>query len=321
MKKNRLGICVFYDSDGIVDDYVSYFLDKLAPFLSQLCIVVNGRLSNEGRKKLQRYSHNIILRENIGFDAYAYKCALESYGYEKLQEFNEVLVFNTTCFGPIYPFNELFEKIQNKTCDFWGVWDWKAPVNSDWVQGWHIPSFFCCYRNTLLKSETFKQYWETLPEIKTYNDAVLNHEQRQTPYFTQKGFKYEVCYDLAKYATDEEYWPHIREIEYIKNERFPLLKRRPFFIVNGQIDASHYKEIFSFIPKQTEYDLNLIIQNLKRTQNFDSITRTSVWKKMLWKIKSKIFLGKKSAKYKNKIKNSSDRDIIIKQLKDYENGK
>ena len=203
----RLGVCIFYDQNGIVDKYVEYFLQELLPFLSELCIVVNGEIKNTGNEKLKKYTDHILIRENKGLDAYAYKYALEYYGWDKIKDFDEVIMFNTTCFAPIYPFKEMFDKIDKMTCDFWGLWKWKAPKNSGWIQGYHIPSFFYGYKKSLLKSNALRTYWETMPEINCYKDAVLYHEQRQTPYFTKLGFKFETCYNLEKNETNKEYWP------------------------------------------------------------------------------------------------------------------
>lgn len=261
----RLGICVFFDKEGITDKYVCYFLQELLPFLTDLCIVINGKITEASKEKLAKYSNNILQRENYGFDAYAYKFALENYGWDKLKEYEEVILFNTTCFAPIFPFKEMFTKIEQKECDFWGLWKWKAPENSKWKKGYHIPSFFFGYRKSLLQSNCLKNYYETMPEIKAYEDAVLYHEQRQTPYFTNKGFKYEVCYNLDEYATDKEYWPHTKESIYVKNERFPFIKRRSFFVYKNSINYKDCKRIAQII-RETKFDANLIIENIVRTQ-------------------------------------------------------
>ena len=43
--KNRLALYCFYDRDGIVDDYVIYFLRELRKTVSKICCVVNGKLT------------------------------------------------------------------------------------------------------------------------------------------------------------------------------------------------------------------------------------------------------------------------------------
>ncbi len=52
--------------------------------LSELVIVVNGELTATSYAKLSAFTDNIILRENKGLDAWSYKTALESYGWDRL---------------------------------------------------------------------------------------------------------------------------------------------------------------------------------------------------------------------------------------------
>ena len=105
----RLGIFFFYDAEGVVDDYIPTLLNGFRPYLSEMTIVCNGKLNEAGEKILSSYTNNLIVRPNEGFDVWAYKTAMESYGWEKLVSFDEVVLFNATIMGPVYPFSEMFE--------------------------------------------------------------------------------------------------------------------------------------------------------------------------------------------------------------------
>ena len=299
MKKiKRLGICVFYDKDGIVDKYVLFFLQELMLYLDELCIIINGKIIDKELCKLEEYTNKIIIRENKGLDAQAYKEGLLFYGWDKLKNFDEIIMCNTTCFAPIFPFDEMFKKITEKECDFWGLWRWKAPQKSKWIKGYHIPSFFYAYRNSLVKTKDFKEYWDTMPQIKTYKDAVLYHEQRQTPFFVAKGYKYEVCYDLTKYETDKEYWPITKEAKICEKEKFPFIKRRGLFIENNTIKKTHCKKIAKLIKEKTNYDLKIVKENLDRTQTIT--TKKIKRKKIKFALKILIYklLNDKKKKFK-----------------------
>ena len=92
----RLIIFFFYDKDGIVDDYIPYMLNDLNKNISELMIVCNGLLEDKSREKLEKLTSNILVRENKGFDIWAYKTGLEHYGWKKLAEFDEVIFMNFT---------------------------------------------------------------------------------------------------------------------------------------------------------------------------------------------------------------------------------
>ena len=161
----RLGIFVFYDKQGIVDRYVEYLLDSLREHLSRLVIVCNGILTADGSCTLQKYTKEVYLRENKGFDAMAYKLAMTSYlGWDEVAQFDEVLLFNDTFYGPFYPFAEMFEAMEHKPCDFWGITSEKRfkdyLFGTDTVTPTHVHTYFCVYRRRAVINEAFRNYWD-----------------------------------------------------------------------------------------------------------------------------------------------------------------
>ena len=47
----RLAIFFFYDRGGIVDSYVPYLLEDLKKNVSEIFVVCNGKLKEEGKKR------------------------------------------------------------------------------------------------------------------------------------------------------------------------------------------------------------------------------------------------------------------------------
>ncbi len=115
MSYNRLGIFLTYDPEGIVDDYIGYLLEDISPMFSKLIIVCNGFLLPESRKKLEKYSQNIFVRENIGFDFCAWKESMfEYFGYARVREYDELVLFNDSFFGPLHSFSQVFEDMEGR---------------------------------------------------------------------------------------------------------------------------------------------------------------------------------------------------------------
>lgn len=270
---NRLCIYFFYDKDGIVDDYVAYYLEKMRNFCREICVVVNGNLTGESKQKLLSLCNKLIIRENSGFDAWAYKEALYSYGLENIANvFNEVLFNNFTCFGPIGSFEPMFSKMENSVCDFWGHCRY-YPSRGQKVGGQPIPehlmSYFIVFRKNILTSEYFSRYWETLKPINNYDDARLNHEFRLTPYFERLGFisdayvNQEKCYRLSGTNTTV-----FNAFDQIVKDDSPLLKRKALFIKNGKSVFSvkfSQTALLNYIMSQNLYDVKLCLDNLIRT--------------------------------------------------------
>lgn len=86
MEKRRLGIFLFYDAAGVVDDYVTFLLADLRRVLTELIVIANGVVQDEGRKRLSRFADAFVVRENRGFDAGAWKEGIVAVcGEEKLR--------------------------------------------------------------------------------------------------------------------------------------------------------------------------------------------------------------------------------------------
>ena len=110
----RLGILCFYDKNGRAAKFLDGFLEDLMRNLTDLVVIVNGKIDDEARKMFGKYTDIIMVRENTGLDVAAYKQALLTIGWEKLETYDEVLCLNDTIMGPVYPFKEMFETMSRK---------------------------------------------------------------------------------------------------------------------------------------------------------------------------------------------------------------
>lgn len=263
----RLAIAFFFDENHVVDDYMVYLMRHLKPFVDHTIFVSNGPLSKNSEVALQEVCEEVILRENEGFDVWAYKTGLEHIGYDRLKEYDELLLYNHTFYGPIFPFSEMFEEMGKRSDDFWGISSHGKldpnPFTGSGVLPEHINSHFIAVRQPLLSSIIFRQYWENMDEIKTYDDSVLKHESRFTKYFTNYGYSWSTYVDLNEYDSP---YPVFINIEKTIENRNPILKRRlffhdPLFMDHHAIDLPH---VLRIISEKTEYDTGLIWKNIVR---------------------------------------------------------
>ncbi len=279
----RLGIFLSYDKDGIIDDYICYMLEDLCKNLTELVVVVNGVLTAEGRLRLEKYTKNIFVRENKGFDAGAWKDAMISYiGWNTLSVYDEIILLNDSFYGPLYPFNVMFEEMKTHQVDFWGITDHAeqdVPINSKLYDHMpaHIQSYFTVFRKELHNSEVFKIYWENLPYFESLWETTCGHEVVVTQYFKDHGFSWEAyssTLDLdGTYPNNQPVIPHCFADTYdlIKLYKCPIIKRHCF----GFDYANHLnwasglqlKKSIDYISKTTNYDVSLIYKNLLRQYN------------------------------------------------------
>lgn len=227
----RVIFYLFYDPRGIVDDYVDYKLRRLRPFAEHIVAIVNGPLTEAGRERLEAVADEVMQRENVGFDVWGYKTALERFGEAALAEYDELILMNYTWFGPVRPFGPVFDRMNALDVDFWGMTDHAAttpnPVTLDGTMPSHIQSHWIAVRKSLFTSDSWHEYWRDMPSITSYNDSILNHESRFTNHFEELGHRYEVAFPHAHYP--DTLHPAFDSAHRLIEDGCPVLKRRPFF--------------------------------------------------------------------------------------------
>lgn len=284
---NRYAVYVFYDKDGIVDEYNYVFLRELKKNIARLLVVCNGEIDEKGLKGLEEIADEVIVRPNEGFDITAYKLGIEHYGYEALQQYDEVIILNNTCFGPLYPFSEMFSTMAEKDIDFWGItqfhevpFDPFGTIKYGYIPK-HIQSYFMVFRHSLVCSDDFKKYWSNMPVIHSYEEAIGFHETVFTKDFADKGYKWNVYVntdDLEDYTYEA-----LRDFPkyLIKQKRCPIIKKRGFFhdysesLSRSGGEAS--KEALDYIEEHLNYDTGMIYRNLLRVSNQADLKKRLHW--------------------------------------------
>jgi len=279
----RLAIFFFYDKDGIVDDYIPYMFEDLNKNISELLVVCNGKLTSEGRTKLEKCTSSILVRDNIGFDVWAYKEGLENYGWDRLAEFDEVILMNFTMYGPLYPFKDMFDEMNKRDLDFWGItkhhsvsWDSFGTCKYGYIPE-HIQSSFLVVRQDMIKRKEYQEFWNSMREINSYADSVGYYEAIFTKDFNDLGFKSDVYINTDDLEGYTRYPLMMMSHELIKNRKCPVMKRKSFTqnymdIITDTVGNTTV-DTFEYIQDNLDYDVNLIWDNLLRTENMGNIKR------------------------------------------------
>lgn len=225
----RLLIYVVYDPRGDIEDYIPYALSHLREHCARIVTVVNGALTDRGRERLSAVADDVIVRANEGFDIWGYKHGLDTIG-DEIAEFDEVIIANDTWFGPVQPFGPVFERMDVRRLHFWGMTDHVRvephPFTNTGYLPYHLQSYWLVVRRDMFMSEEWRRYWNDLPEMNSYSDAVVKHEGVFTEHFTDLGFVGEVAFPTL---TDKVENHAVLYAEQLLEAGCPTLKRRPFF--------------------------------------------------------------------------------------------
>lgn len=264
----RICIFSFYDEHGIVDDYVIYFLTELNKFVGKTIFYSNGPLTRDSEIALRGVVDEVLIRPNEGFDVLAYKEGLEKIEFGRDGDCDEILMVNHTCYGPIYPFKELFDEMDSRKCDFWGITAHMEmtpnPLTGTGTLPYHLNANFIAVRRTMFESKTFQQYWKQMSGRISYEEAILSHEARFTEYFTKLGYNAETYIDSKKYGT---HYPAILDVDETLIDRCPIIKRRAFFHDPRFLEryAADLPRALGVIEKTSDYDRGLIWRNIVRS--------------------------------------------------------
>lgn len=249
--KKRLLVMTLFDSDGVFEEYIYFFIEELLKEISKLVIIVNGDVDENSYNKLKRYTSDIIIRENTGFDVGAYRCFFSNCtSLETLNLYDEIILSNDTCFGPFVAFSSIFKEMDSRNVDFWGI-DFYDNNLFKFIQ-----SNFLVFSKQTFES-VYSYFINQLNcEIATKHDACMKFERGLFKYLVENGYSF--SYYTKKNNVDPYAAPNVLIEEY----HCPFLKKRAF-----QINFDTYKnnllETIKIIQDSFDYDENFIIEYLK----------------------------------------------------------
>lgn len=288
MLKNpsRLGIFVFFDPQGIVDNYVIHLLKELRPHFSRVVAISNIALDDCAKKRLLLWTDGLFIRQNRGLDAAAFKEGLISFcGWDEVEKYDEVILFNDTFFGPIHSFDDMFQEMDQQDIDFWGMSiGYHQPDNWHRVKyGYlpdHIQTFFVAFRKNMVCSEAFHTYWNNYDD--TLNDfisVVSQHEVIMTKHFQDLGFCWAIYANTAQYRSEHPaenfnlYHYHAHTM--MQDMKFPVFKKKTLNLnIPDQLNIQDLEcsaDAMNYIQTETGYDTKMIWDNVLRLYNISDL--------------------------------------------------
>ena len=116
----RTALCAIYEESGTLPRDIEYMINNLRTEVNYLIIIINGVLEN--KEAIEEQADSLVVRENRGFDAGAFKDAFFRPEVRAVIDQSDELVFcNNTFYGPLISFSELFDKMSSSKADFWGL--------------------------------------------------------------------------------------------------------------------------------------------------------------------------------------------------------
>ncbi|MDR0298921.1 MAG: rhamnan synthesis F family protein [Streptococcaceae bacterium] len=272
--RNRILLYLHYNRFGELADYVPYQLEKIRPIFDRVFFITNSELSPENiaRLKNNQLIDDFLIHENDGgYDFKAWSDTMNMIGFDKLAEYDSVTIMNDTCFGPVYDFAPTFEEFdKNAEVDFWGLtnnraqdirahWDPSTPIHLPN----HIQSYFVSYKQNMVKSEAFKNFWK---EIKIFDHVlhiIVEYETKMTKYFEDAGFKSDCVFNTLETPWSPLEMPthdfSVFALPELMRRKFPFLKIRAFTNLAKNIFTP---AVIDVLERNTDYPVQYIVDHM-----------------------------------------------------------
>lgn len=236
----RLAIFIHYDEAGLVSEQDMFLLESVRAKCDEVFLVSHSALPPHVRTGLTAICSNILIRENEGFDFFAWRQAIEAIGRERLASFDELLLVNNSTIGPVVPLDEMLNSMADEDCDFWGITAFprtshsaraEAALLQDGIIPKHLQSYFLMFRSAVLRSDAFWDFWTSVHVKEDIVDVVAAYEAQLTPKLAGAGFKWasylpEAAIMQDRNIFDPEYnTPYSDPVSMLKL-RSPLIKKK-----------------------------------------------------------------------------------------------
>lgn len=180
----RLIAFAHFDKDAVVDEYVVKLLDGVKPFADRIVFVSDSPLSESEISKVSPYAECVFADRHSMYDFGSWKIGLTAVR-DELADYDEVIVMNDSCFGPISDFGEVFETMDQRSCDFWGL----TGTHLRKKQHFSINSYFMAFRRNVVQDPAFMGFWQSVEKQENKSDVVYKYEFGISDLLHDKGYK------------------------------------------------------------------------------------------------------------------------------------
>lgn len=248
----RIVIFCFYDVHGIAGTDTIKQLEDLYKIADYLVVVVNGELHNSG--DIKEYANKIIVRQNQGYDAGAYKTALNDRKVKDCILQSDELVFcNNTFWGPVVgSYIEIMKKMEKSNADFWGLVYVESPLKKQ------IQSYFMVFRKRIIESGDLYEYMDDYIDENTddYYEVCCLFEDGIFEYLISKGYQYDAVIKQISCSI------FANPYQLMVCDQVPIIKKKCF-------SSRYYNEekclmALAYVYQYTNYDVRLILEYINR---------------------------------------------------------
>lgn len=208
----RIALFAHFDGQNEVKPYIVEFLRRLRPCCDDVVFVSTATLGQAELDKVRPFCGRVLLRENVGFDFCMWQDALRDLD---ISDVDELVLTNSSVFGPIFPLAPIFERMTASAADFWGMTD-------NFAITWHLQSYFLVLKRRVLTSPLFAQFFASVLPFRDKWQVVRSYEVGLSKFLTENGFEGAAFAALGSWVDDPERRDRIARARLDSTIFFPL---------------------------------------------------------------------------------------------------
>ena len=216
--RRRTAVFASFSGDGRIKETVLYYLRGLRDVVDNVVFIANCPVFPEEAAKLDGLVRIAVFRNHGCYDFGSYRIGwneAKALGLLEPDVCDELVVCNDSCYGPVFPFQEVFGEMERRRAvrrvDFWGM------SLSRHYNRLFIPSYFYVFGPAVLEGGELDRWFDRLEPCRDRGQVVVNCETRLTEYLLHAGY---LCDGLVP-----ESFRRTRNADAIK---FPLTTLREF---------------------------------------------------------------------------------------------
>lgn len=187
-RPKRLALYAHFNEDDSIKPYVIYILKSLYLNTEEIWFISNSTLNKSSHEQLKSYCKNIYLRENTGLDFGMWKHVMHDID---CQAWDEILLINSSIYGPINPIEPIFAEIDNTSGDIIGLTDSRE-------LDYHLQSYFLLFRSSVFRSDYWLQFWDSILPFTDKKQIIRSYEIGLSKWFLQHGFILKSLFPINK---------------------------------------------------------------------------------------------------------------------------
>jgi len=207
-------ICIFagFNVHDRIRPDVLWQVKCLADYYDVIFVSASKFDSDPLYEELLKYSRQVILRKNIGYDFGSWRCGILE-NLELISQCSSLLLVNDSLYGPIKPFEDAIIKTLESKSDI-------TAMTINRVGGLHAQSYYVGYRPSVFNSPQFKSFWKTLPVYGNKYNLICTAEIGLSRSLLQSGKTISALYDTGAYGNQT----HINWKDLVLQYDYPFLK-------------------------------------------------------------------------------------------------